>query len=161
MDRLPGVFYVRFMDDWVILAESRWKLRRAVRIMNVTLQELVLDQHPEKTFIGRLDRGFDFLGYDFSASAAIAPTGAFSVWPKRSLRFTSRVRACPARSDTQRTGCADCTPVFSLRTSRNHMETHKKNTHGTCLKKSNHRWAWMAGATAAAAAAPHTQAATA
>lgn len=72
VEGLPGVFYVRFMDDWVILATSRWTLRAAVRLMNATLQELSLEQHPEKTFIGRLERGFDFLGYDFAASADIS-----------------------------------------------------------------------------------------
>ena len=30
------------------------------------------EQHPEKTFVGRLERGFDFPGYDFSASADIS-----------------------------------------------------------------------------------------
>jgi len=41
------------------------------------------------------------------------------------------------------------------------MNTLKKNTAVIHLPKSNHRWAWMAGATAAAAAAPHTMAQTA
>ncbi|MDZ4799181.1 MAG: reverse transcriptase domain-containing protein, partial [Bryobacteraceae bacterium] len=31
-----GLFYVRFMDDWVILAPTRWSLRRAVRLVNET-----------------------------------------------------------------------------------------------------------------------------
>jgi RNA-directed DNA polymerase len=62
-----GLFYVRFMDDWVLLAPSRWKLRRAVRIVNETLTELKLQQHPDKTFVGRTERGFSFLGYDFNA----------------------------------------------------------------------------------------------
>ncbi len=35
-----GLFYVRFMDDWVVLAPTRWKLRQAVRIVNETLAEL-------------------------------------------------------------------------------------------------------------------------
>ena len=30
-----GLFYVRFMDDWVILAPTRWKLRGAVRAVQV------------------------------------------------------------------------------------------------------------------------------
>jgi hypothetical protein len=42
----------------------------------------------------------------------------------------------------------------------NHVNTLKKNQQGQPLTKSHHRWAWMAGATAAAAA-PHAQAATA
>ncbi len=41
-----GLFYARFMDDWVILAPTRWKLRRAIRLVNETLAELKLEQHP-------------------------------------------------------------------------------------------------------------------
>lgn len=52
------------MDDWVImLAPSRWKLRTAVRIVNQTFAELKLDKYPDKTFIGKIEKGFDFLGY--------------------------------------------------------------------------------------------------
>ena len=63
-----GLFYARFMDDWVILAPTRWKLRRAIRLVNQTLAALKLEQHPDKTFIGRTGRGFDFLGYQFTPS---------------------------------------------------------------------------------------------
>ncbi len=58
-----GLFYVRFMDDWVVIAPTRWKLRAAVRIVNETLNLLRVDKHPGKTFIGSVERGFDFLGY--------------------------------------------------------------------------------------------------
>ena len=51
------------MDDWVILAPTRWSLRRAIRTVNETLRELRVEQHPDKTFIGRIKRGFTFLGY--------------------------------------------------------------------------------------------------
>src|SRR5271157_272397 len=69
-----GLPYARFMDDWVILAPSRWKLRAAIRLVNETLAELKLQQHPDKTFIGRVSRGFDFLGYLFTpAGLEVAP----------------------------------------------------------------------------------------
>ncbi|NEZ55233.1 hypothetical protein DXZ20_05985 [Leptolyngbyaceae cyanobacterium CCMR0081] len=61
-----GCFYVRFMDDWVVLAETRWKLRKAVKAINEELAALRVEKHPDKTFIGRIDKGFDFLGYWFS-----------------------------------------------------------------------------------------------
>ncbi len=44
------------------LAPSRWKLRRAIAVVNQTLAELRVRQHPDKTYIGRISRGFDFLG---------------------------------------------------------------------------------------------------
>jgi hypothetical protein len=40
-------------------------LRRAVRTLNQTCTELKVSQHPDKTFIGRIERGFDFFGYYF------------------------------------------------------------------------------------------------
>lgn len=59
------VFYLRFMDDWVVMARSRWKLRRAIAVMNQCLEQLRLEKHPGKTSMGRTRRGFDFLGYHF------------------------------------------------------------------------------------------------
>ncbi|MCH8921469.1 MAG: hypothetical protein IIA23_12320 [Chloroflexi bacterium] len=60
-----GLFYVRFMDDILVLAPTRWKLRRAVKAVNEVLGSLRMEKHPDKTFIGRIERGFDFLGYHF------------------------------------------------------------------------------------------------
>ena len=61
-----GLFYVRFMDDIVVLAPTRWKLRGAVKAINQTLGTLRLKKHPGKAFIGGIEKGFDFLGYHFS-----------------------------------------------------------------------------------------------
>ena len=58
-----GLCYGRFMDDWLVLAPTRWKLRDAIKRVNQTLAELKVEQHPDKTFIGRICRGFEFLGY--------------------------------------------------------------------------------------------------
>ena len=63
--------YVRFMDDWVVLAPTRWQLRRAVKAVNEVLAALKLKQHPDKTFVGRIRRGFDFLGYRFSPAGIV------------------------------------------------------------------------------------------
>ena len=37
-------------------------------VMNQVLSSLGLEQHPDKTFIGHLERGFDFLGIQFTAT---------------------------------------------------------------------------------------------
>ena len=60
------VFYLRYMDDILILTKTRWHNRRAVRQLNQCLGALKLEKHPDKTFIGRIEKGFDFLGYHFS-----------------------------------------------------------------------------------------------
>ena len=49
-----GLFYVRFMDDIVVLTPTRWALRRAVRRLNQTFAALALQEHPDKTLIGRI-----------------------------------------------------------------------------------------------------------
>jgi RNA-directed DNA polymerase len=59
------------MDDILVLAPTRWKLRRAVRVLNETFAELGLEKHPDKTFIGRTEKGFDFLGYRLGRGRAI------------------------------------------------------------------------------------------
>ena len=80
-----GLCYIRFMDDWVILAPSRWKLRRAVRIVQQTLDELKFQPHPDKTFIGRTERGFCFLGYQIKSARLVG------VAPPTVERFVERV----------------------------------------------------------------------
>jgi RNA-directed DNA polymerase len=58
-------FYRRFMDDIIILAKTRWHLRKAVRTVNQHFHQLKVEQAPDKTFIGRIEKEFDFLGYRF------------------------------------------------------------------------------------------------
>ena len=59
-----GLFYGRFMDDWVVLCRTRNQLRTVVRMMNRVLDVVKMTKHPYKTYIGRIKfTGFDFLGY--------------------------------------------------------------------------------------------------
>jgi len=78
-----GLFYVRFMDDILVLARTRWRLRKAVKRVNEVLGRLHLEKHPEKTFIGRIEKGFDFLGYHFRP-------GQQSVAQKTTEQFSAR-----------------------------------------------------------------------
>jgi len=64
MEKL-GAKYFRYLDDILILAPTKLKLKKAIRVLNQTSNELRLEQHPDKTLIGRAERGFDFLGYHF------------------------------------------------------------------------------------------------
>ena len=65
MAKLP-VRYCRFMDDWLIMADTHWKQRRAIGVMNEILEKLKVSKHPDKTDAGRVEKGIDFLGYRFS-----------------------------------------------------------------------------------------------
>ncbi len=78
-----GLFYVRFMDDILVLSPTRWKIRKVVKVVNGMLGPLGLEKHPDKTFIGRIKRGFDFLGYHFRP-------GRLSVAQKTIEQFVAR-----------------------------------------------------------------------
>ncbi|NEX18584.1 MAG: hypothetical protein C1943_18800 [Halochromatium sp.] len=52
-------FYVRFMDDLLVLAPSRPRLREAVKRLHGLFDGLHLRMHPEKTFVGRWEQGFE------------------------------------------------------------------------------------------------------
>jgi len=41
-------------------------LKKAIRVLNQTFNRLKLEKHPDKTVMGRIENGFDFLGYHFS-----------------------------------------------------------------------------------------------
>jgi RNA-directed DNA polymerase len=86
MEKL-GVKYFRYMDDILILAPTRWKLRKAIRMLYLTFNELKLEQNPDKTSIGRTEKGFDFLGYHFKP-------GMLSVAKKTVHNFLKRIARC-------------------------------------------------------------------
>jgi RNA-directed DNA polymerase len=72
------------MDDVLVLAPTHRTLRHAVRVLNRVLGSLGLEKHPAKTFIGKIERGFDFLGYH------LTPAG-LTVARATVARFTARV----------------------------------------------------------------------
>jgi RNA-directed DNA polymerase len=78
MDRLCKgkrlVHYVRYMDDIVLLARTRWQLRRAIAALHEEIATLGLHLHRIKRFIGRTTQGFDFLGYRIRAGARLRPS---------------------------------------------------------------------------------------
>jgi len=49
-----GWYYVRYMDDILVRAPTRWTLRQTVREVNQALGALGLEKAPGKTFIGRI-----------------------------------------------------------------------------------------------------------
>ena len=88
-----GFFFVRYMDDIVVLAPTRWKLRRAVKIVNETLATLGLEKHPGKTFVGRVERGFDFLGYRLSPNGLTVARQTLDRFGARATRLYEQERA--------------------------------------------------------------------
>ena len=82
-----GLFYVRFMDDIIVLAPTRWKLRRVVKTLHRELHALQLEKHPDKTFIGRIEKGFDFLGYRFTPRSLTVARKTIENFLERALRL--------------------------------------------------------------------------
>ncbi|WP_226980357.1 reverse transcriptase domain-containing protein [Vibrio navarrensis] len=90
-----GGHYVRFMDDFVILTRSRWQLRAAVRKLNAFFAQHGFRQHPDKTFIGRVAKGFDWLGYQLNEN------GLCGVAPRALSYFAAKCRQCYAQALSQ------------------------------------------------------------
>lgn len=93
-----GLFYVRFMDDILVLAPTRWKLRHAVKAVNEVLGSLRLEKHPDKTFIGRIERGFDFLGFHFSRDGLRVAKASMMKFVERAARLYEQDRKEPSGS---------------------------------------------------------------
>ncbi|MGQ8704367.1 reverse transcriptase domain-containing protein, partial [Serratia marcescens] len=73
--RQSRVRYARYMDDFIILAPTRWVLRRAVRDLKQFLNVFGFTLHPDKTQLGKTERGFDWMGLWFNTHGiqSIAP----------------------------------------------------------------------------------------
>jgi hypothetical protein len=87
------------MDDVVVLAKTRWQLRRAVRTLNQVFTPLGLEHHPDKTFIGRIERGLDFLGYHFSRAPLRVAATTMENMRQRCHRFYEQQRRDPLGAD--------------------------------------------------------------
>jgi len=64
----------RSADDIVLLARTRWQLRRAIAALHEEIATLGLHLHRIKRFIGRTTQGFDFLGDQIRAGARLRPS---------------------------------------------------------------------------------------
>ncbi|MCP4023567.1 MAG: hypothetical protein GY729_17105, partial [Desulfobacteraceae bacterium] len=79
--------YFRYMDDILILAPTRWKLKKAIRVLNQALNSLGLEKHPEKNVIGRIEKGIDFVGYHFKPNGVYISNLSIDKFLKRINRL--------------------------------------------------------------------------
>ncbi|HGM5308652.1 TPA: reverse transcriptase domain-containing protein [Serratia marcescens] len=91
--RQPRVRYARYMDDFLILAPTRWLLRRAVRDLKRQMAEYGFILHPDKTQLGYIAQGFDWMGLWFEAGGmqTIAPR-AVSKHRQKCRRLYEQIR---------------------------------------------------------------------
>ena len=78
--------YQRYMDDFLILCKTRGQCRKAVKKLNQFFNHFGFKQHPVKTFIGKVSKGFDWLGYQFNEQGIICTS------PRTTEHFNQKLR---------------------------------------------------------------------
>ena len=75
MEKLD-IVYKRYVDDFIVMAKTKHKLRKAVKTVKKILNSLHLVEHPDKTdyrnFNNQNAKSFDFLGVKISHKGVIA-----------------------------------------------------------------------------------------
>ena len=61
--------------------------REGGQSVNAVLGSLRLENHPDKTFIGRIERGFDFLGYHFGPAGLAVAQATIERFVERAARL--------------------------------------------------------------------------
>ena len=73
--RKGHLWYIRYMDDFVVLAKTRHQFRKAIKKVHAVMRQLKLTLHQEqKCFIGKTETGFDFLGYQVNPRQQLHPS---------------------------------------------------------------------------------------
>lgn len=80
------IHYARYMDDIIILAKSRWQLRKYTRQLKQWFSEYGFEAHPDKTFTGRTEKGFDWMG------AWLTHEGVTDIAPRAKANHREKVR---------------------------------------------------------------------
>ena len=75
------------MDDVLILGPPKVEAQKGNPSVNQTIDELQLEKFPEKTLIGRIERGFDFLGYHFGPKGLTLADKTISNFLTKALRL--------------------------------------------------------------------------
>lgn len=86
-------FYARYMDDFVLLTRTRWQLRRCVKRLHEFFNLGGFEAHPDKTQLGRVENGFDWLGVWFTPTGASIAPRALENHRVRRARLYEQARA--------------------------------------------------------------------
>ncbi|WP_423218543.1 reverse transcriptase domain-containing protein [Vibrio metoecus] len=99
----PHLYYARYMDDFIILTKTRWHLRRAIRQLNAYLAAYGFKTHPDKTFMGPIEKGFDWMGFGFThwGCTQVAPR-ALNNHRQQCIRLYEQIRKLPTQEQAIR-----------------------------------------------------------
>jgi RNA-directed DNA polymerase len=89
---MEGTFYARYMDDFVLLTRSRWQLRRCVKRLHEFFNLGGFETHPDKTQLGRIEHGFDWLGVWFTLTGTTIAPRALENHRARRMRLYEQAR---------------------------------------------------------------------
>lgn len=89
--RAAGFRLIRYADDFVILANRRWKAHAADRLVRAILADIGLEVAEAKSGVHKVSDGFEFLGFAFKGKYLVPA-------PKALARFKDRVRALTRRN---------------------------------------------------------------
>lgn len=87
-----GTFYLRYMDDFVMFARTRWQLRRCVKQLHHYFNLAGFETHPDKTQLGRIEQGFDWLGVWFTPEGTTIAPRALENYRVQRLRLYEQAR---------------------------------------------------------------------
>jgi len=85
--------YLRYMDDFIILSDSKSELARVKLLIGEFLQKkLLLALHPKKTFIHPSWKGIDFLGYVLFEKHVLLRKSTVGRFVKRMKRYRKELK---------------------------------------------------------------------
>lgn len=64
-EQLHAKYYIRYMDDFLIISDNAEYLERCKREIESKLRSIELESNPRKTKIYKLEEGIEFLGFNF------------------------------------------------------------------------------------------------
>jgi group II intron reverse transcriptase/maturase len=89
--RAAGFRLIRYSDDFVILADRRWKANAADRLVRAVLADIGLEVAEAKSGIVKVNAGFEFLGFQFQGRFLRPRSQALTRFKDKVRRRTRRV----------------------------------------------------------------------
>uniref|UniRef100_UPI0035C6B780 reverse transcriptase domain-containing protein n=1 Tax=Serratia quinivorans TaxID=137545 RepID=UPI0035C6B780 len=97
-----GLWYARYMDDFLLFTRTRWQLRRSVKRLHEFFDLGGFETHPDKTQLGRIAQGFDWLGVWFTPTGStIAPRALENHRARRARLYEQACRQGLSSTETE------------------------------------------------------------